>query len=152
MSLFTQRTHARPPAAGPRYPGRRRCARAAWIGAGLAVLGLLAGGACGRRNADARIAQSPKEAASQLETAFAAADAEAKAAAEAASQALRNAEYERAMVSLQTIRARENVTLEQGIAVQSSIVNLETSLVKAMDAGDPEARRIYTLLKELKRD
>ena len=115
-------------------------------------LSLLAFSGCSRGAKDGLTARNPKEAASQLETAFANADAEAKAQAREASEAMRRAEYEKALVSLTAIRGRENATLEQGMAVHGSLVSLEKSLIEAMAAGEPNAKRAYELLKALKRN
>lgn len=112
---------------------------------------LLSGCSKFSRDNDA-IASTPKEAASHLEQAFAAADAEAKRNAELASEAMRKGEYEKAVVSLQVIRSGENVSLEQGMAIHSSIVTLESQLIMAIEAGDPNAKPAHELLKRIKRN
>jgi hypothetical protein len=121
------------------------------VNLGAALFLLLSG--CGKSdNGSGSIALStPKEAASQLERAFEKADPEIKKSADTASEAIRNGEYEKAVVSLQVIRSGEGVSLEQGIAIHSSIVTLESKLISAMEAGDPNAKRAYELLKGLKR-
>jgi hypothetical protein len=108
---------------------------------------------CGRSDIESgSIALStPKEAASQLERAFEKADPEIKKNVDTASEAIRNGEYEKAVVSLQVIRGSEGISLEQGVAIHSSIVTLESKLISAMEAGDPNAKRAYELLKALKR-
>ena len=118
---------------------------------GAALLLLLSG--CGKSGTEsASIAvRTPKEAASQLERAFEKADPEIKKSVDTASGALRNGEYEKAVVSLQVIRSGEGISLEQGLAIQSSIVTLEGKLISAMEAGDQNAKRAYELLKGLKR-
>jgi hypothetical protein len=100
----------------------------------------------------ALVATTPVQAASQLEQAFAEAPPAARSEVEIVSQALRNGEFEKAVVSLEAVRARENITLEQGLAIHSSVLTLEDRLVRAMDAGDENARRAYELLKRVKRN
>lgn len=125
---------------------RRAAARAAWL--------LLAGAAATgcRRGDDAafRVAETPKQAASQLESAFAGAAPQFQGAARAASEALQNGDYQSAVESLQTIKASQDVTAQQGMAVHSSLVALEASLISAMDAGDARARQAYERLKAMK--
>lgn len=89
----------------------------------------------------------PKEAASQLDQAFAGANTQAKSQASTASQALQSADYEKAAVSLQTIKEQGNLTVEQGMAVHNSMISLEQKLISAMEAGDPNAKRAYEQLK-----
>jgi len=118
-----------------------------------AVLLLLAINGCSRSPSDAGPnASTPKEAASQLQEAFVSAKVELKNDAKVASEALRTADYEKAILSLQVITARENLTFEQAMAVHNSMVSLEAKLIAAMDAGDPNAKRAYELLKKSKRD
>ena len=93
----------------------------------------------------------PKEAASQLQQAFVSADVQVKNNANVASEALRTADYEKAIQSLQTIKARQNLTFEQGMAVHNSMVAMESKLISAMNAGDPNAKRAYELLKQSRR-
>jgi hypothetical protein len=118
---------------------------------GVALFLLLSG--CGKSETESgSIAVStPKEAASQLERAFEKADPEIKKSADIASEAIRNGDYEKAVVSLQVIRSGESISLDQGMAIHSSIVTLESKLISAMEAGDPNAKRAYELLKGLKR-
>ena len=115
---------------------------------------MLAQTGCGKStsNTDFKIASTPKEAASQLEQAFQSAPAQVKEPATAAATAMRSGEFEKAVVSLQLIRQGEAVTLDQGLAIHSSVVALEARLINAMAAGDPNARRAYELLKQLKRN
>src|SRR5687767_10010606 len=89
--------------------------------------------------ADAGMARTPEQAASQMEQAFSNADAKTKELATATSEALRKNEYENAVVSLQTIRANEEVTPDQRLAIYSSAVTLEARLISAMQAGDKNA-------------
>ena len=87
-----------------------------------------------------------------LDTAFSSAPVELKQSATAASQALRTADYEKAIQNLHMIKAGKNLTLEQGMAVHSSMVALEGKLLSGANAGDPDAKRAYELLKKLKRE
>ena len=94
----------------------------------------------------------PKEAASQIQQAFTGASAEVKKTAEVVSESLRTANYEQAIQSLEVIKARQNLTLEQGMAVYTSEQALVAKLVAGMEAGDPNAKRAYELLKKSKRN
>jgi hypothetical protein len=117
----------------------------------LAPMVLFSG--CGKSaDAQAGIAKTPEQAASQMEQAFSNADAKMKDLATAASEALRKNEYENAVVSLQTIRGSEEITPDQRLAIYSSAVTLEARLINAMEAGDKNAERAYQLLKALKKN
>src|SRR5262245_857264 len=83
----------------------------------------------------------PKEAASQLQQAFVAAEPEMKETATIASKALQTTDYDAALVSLQAIKERGNLSFEQGMAVHNSMVALEAKLVEAADSGDPAAKQ-----------
>ncbi len=117
--------------------------------AGL-ILTLVALLGCKPSAGETGLARSPKEAASQIEQAFASADPSVKQAADAAADALRRGEFEKAVVSLTTVKTAPEVTLDQGLAVHSSTVALEAHLASAVAAGDENARRAYELLKALK--
>ncbi len=65
---------------------------------------------------------------------------------------MRKGDYEKAIVALQVMRNAKDITLEQGLAIHNSAVAMEVRLINAMDAGDPNAKRAYQLLKELKRN
>jgi len=94
----------------------------------------------------------PKAAASHLEQAFADADAESKQAAAMAAEALRSADFEKAVVSMDTLKSRQNLTLPQGKAVHEAAMALETSLITAMDSGDAKAKQAFQLLKQRRRN
>ncbi len=94
----------------------------------------------------------PKEAATQLQQAFAQAPPEVKQSAVAASEALQSADYERAVQTIQVIKAKPNLSLDQGLAVHATEVSLEGRLLAAMAAGDPKAKQAYELLKKTRRD
>src|SRR5437879_261052 len=90
--------------------------RPASCGVSLALL--LGLSACTRSASDGGApASTPKEAATELQKAFVSAKVEIKNDAKVASEALRTADYEKAVQSLQVITARENLTFEQGMAV-----------------------------------
>ena len=95
---------------------------------------------------------SPKDAAQQLDQAFATADAQKKAQVAAASQALKNLEYEKAVVSLQLLKKEGNLTTEQGVAVHNSMISLEAKIIDAIDAGNENAKRAYEQLKKARRN
>jgi hypothetical protein len=119
----------------------------------LALLSALAVPGC-RRGSDGPQFEtsSPKAAASQLERAFAGAKPELAEQAKAAAAALEAGAYQQAVTSLQAIREQENLTLEQGLAIHGSVVTMEGKLIEAIQAGDPNARQAYELLKALKRN
>jgi len=120
---------------------------------GLNVAFLVFAGGCSKSTSDSGVTvSSPKEAASQIQEAFANANAEVKNNAEVASQALRTADYEKAIQSLEAMKARQNLTFEQGMAVHNSMISLEARLIAAMDSGDPNAKRAYELLKKSRRN
>ena len=119
----------------------------------LAVLGIGLGTliGCSRKDADeVKLATTPSEAASQLDSAFASAPAEFQRAAGEASSALRSGDLSRAVESLGALRESGSVSLQQGVAVHGSMVLLESRLIAASEAGDPKAREAYTQLKRLK--
>jgi hypothetical protein len=109
---------------------------------------------CGKSpEAEAGMARTPEQAASQMEQAFAQADAKTKELATAMSEALRKSQFENAVVSLQTMRAANTETTpDQRVAMYSSAVTLEARLISAMEAGDKNAERAYQLLKALKKN
>lgn len=119
----------------------------------IVALACLGSAGCKKASDDVHIeTKNPKVAASQLEKAFSSAPPELAEHAKTAAQAMEAGEYERAISSLEVVRGNENLTLEQGIAVHSSVVSMETKLIQAIQAGDPNAKRAYELLKALKRN
>jgi hypothetical protein len=95
---------------------------------------------------------SPKEAAAQVEQVFREAPPEVLEAVDLASEGLVSGDYEKAVVSLQSLQARGNLTFHQGMAVHNSMVAMEAQLVRAIEAGDPRAKQAYETLKRLKRN
>ena len=131
-------------------------ARTPFLLANLILAALLLPG-CGGKNSDegpqvAVTPPKPQEAASQIEQAFVNTTPEVKSVANVASQALRTADYEAAVQSLEMIKEKGGLTFEQGIAVHNSMVSLEAKLIAAMDAGDPNAKRAYEQLKKARRN
>jgi uncharacterized protein YicC (UPF0701 family) len=122
------------------------------VALGLAAALLLPGLGCRKSSTepDLKAPRSTKEAAAQLEATFANEDAETKAQASQAAAALRQGQYEKAILTLQTMRARQGASLKQGLAVHNSLVSLEVAIVEAMDAGNQDAKRAYQLLRQLK--
>ncbi len=121
----------------------------------LAAALLLASNGC-RKSSDKSdatvVPKDPKQAASQLQQAFVTATPEVKQTADVASEALRTADYEKAVQALAAIRARENLTFEQGMSVHNSMVALEARLITAADSGDANAKRAYEQLKKSRRN
>ncbi|MCC6823972.1 MAG: hypothetical protein V9H26_28900 [Verrucomicrobiota bacterium] len=124
------------------------------VACGLSLVLFLAVSGCSKADKEITVAATPpppKEAASQLQQAFTGANAEVKQTAKVASEALETANYEQAVQSLTVIKARENLTLQQGTAVYNSEMALEAKLIAGVQAGDPNAIRAYELLKKSKR-
>ena len=120
----------------------------------LAAAGMILLNGCGQsREAVEGVPRNPKQAASQLQRVFETASPEVKRDATVASEALRQGDYPKAIVTLQVLRSGQGqkLTFEQGLAIHNSAVAMEAKLVSAMDAGDENARRAYQLLKDLKR-
>lgn len=120
-----------------------------------AAAGLLAGSGCSKSSDEISPAATPptaKSAASQLEQAFTGANADIRNTATTVSEAMRTANYEQAVQSLNAIRARKDLSLEQGMAVYNSEMALEASLIVAMNAGDANAKRAYEALKKSRRN
>lgn len=123
------------------------------VACGFGAILLMAFSGCTKSTSDGLpTASTPKEAASQIQEAFVSAPAEVRSEAKVASEALRTADYEKAIVSLEVMKARQNLTFEQGMAVHNSMVALETKLLTAMEAGDPNAKRAIELLKASRRN
>ena len=122
------------------------------ISVGLALV--LCAGGCGKSatQAERAVPRNPREAASQIEQAFVQAPPEIKQNAGVASDAMQKGDYEKAVVSLHVLQGGKGITLEQGLAIHNSMVALEGRLISAVESGDPNAKRAYQLLKELKRN
>lgn len=120
----------------------------------LASLLIMTGG-CGKAKPDTAVSSAtppkPQAAAAELQQAFVNARPEIQRPVQEASQALQTANYEQAIKSLQTIQARPGLTPEQNMAVHNSSRALEARLIAAMEAGDPNAKRAYEMLKRTRR-
>ncbi len=116
------------------------------------VTALAAFTGCGKSDPGSASVVSPKEAASQLDEAFATAEPELQQNIRTASEALREGQYEKAVVAIEVTRSTTNLTLEQGMAVHSSMIALEQNLINAAANGDAKAQRAYELLKRAKRN
>lgn len=122
---------------------------------GLLACVLLGAPGCGKAPADGTPTATPpkpKEAATELQQAFATAQPEVQNVAQEAVQSLKAANYEQAVQSLQAIRARQGLTPEQSMAVYNTSRALEAGLISAMEAGDPNAKKAYELLRKTRRN
>lgn len=109
--------------------------------------------ACGRRDsADQLVVTDPKAAATGLEASFEGAPAAVRENVRLASEAMRQAQYEQAILSLGAVREQSNMTLEQGLAIHGAVVSMESELLAAIQAGDSNAKRAYALLRAMKRN
>ena len=93
---------------------------------------------------------TPAEAESKLQEALVSAPADVKSIAAAASEALRAANYEKAVESLQALKARKDLTPQQYMAVHESEVAMVDRILAAMQAGDLNAKRAYEAYKRSK--
>ena len=122
--------------------------------AALATGFIISVGGC-KKSAEEALVTPPKstgEAATQLEQVFEQATIEVKQTVNNVSTAMRGGDYERAVVSLVVVRDSGKLTPDQGIAVHNSMVTMEMSLIRAMESGDPKAKKAYEMLKRLKRN
>jgi hypothetical protein len=126
------------------------------IGFGLCLTTvLLIAAACGKSSdkvEPSAVPLKPKQAASQLDQAFVKAEQDVKSSANVASTALQAGDYEKAIETLEKIKARGNLSFDQGVAIHNSMVTLEHRLILAADAGDANAKRAYELLKKTHRN
>lgn len=113
-------------------------------------LWLFRGGSSGVDTSGETAPATPDQAAAQVEQVFQEAQPEIKEAATSAVDAMRKGEYERAVVSLTVVRQQPTLTLQQGMAVHNSLVNLEAHLIQAIENGDPNAKRAYEVLRRSK--
>ena len=109
--------------------------------------------ACSKKEEDSSAAPTtPKAAAVQIDQAFVAATPAIKEQVNTAAQALRTADYESAIENLAKVRRSENVTMEQGMAIQRAMATIEVQLMQAAEAGDEKAKRAYELLRQRNRN
>ncbi|MDW8308295.1 MAG: hypothetical protein RMK20_02865 [Verrucomicrobiales bacterium] len=94
----------------------------------------------------------PAEAANQLQQVFVSAPPEVRQNATAMSEALRTADYDAAIRSLQAIKARPDLTPQQQMAIHESSAALEARLIEGMSRGDPKAKAAYERLRKSRRN
>ena len=113
---------------------------------------LLSTGGCGKKgpDADLKLPETPKQAAAQVEEVFSTSEPAVRETAAAASEAVRTGNYEKAVVALQSLKARPSPSLNEGLAVHGYMVTLEAQLINQAAAGDEKAKRAYELLKKMK--
>ena len=122
-----------------------------WRTCGLVAALLIACGGCGKSaNSSSVPVLKPAEAAAELQKAFGSAPEHVKNKAAVASEALRAADYDRAVQSLVTLNARKDLTPQQYVAVHESEVAMVGRLIAAMQAGDLNAKRAYEAYKRSK--
>ncbi len=112
------------------------------LATGLAFLALLAAG-CKKDTAESATAP--------LAQTFSGKDDELSRLAQLAQAAARSNDVETAVVALQDLRYRPNLTAEQLTAVQDSLATLQTQLAAAAERGDPIALHAIELLRQGKR-
>ena len=126
--------------------------------AGSVALALCIFAGCGKQAGsdnpvlDAPPPKTPVQAAKQLEQAFVAAPPQVQTAVTTATEGMRTGDYEKAVAGLEVLKATANQTMEQGMAVHNSSVALEQKLIAGIQAGDPNAKRAYELLKKMKKN
>ena len=121
------------------------------LGFAISTVALLVGGCSDSESNSVMVVPSnPKEAATQVEEVFQDASPPVREAATQASEAMRRGDYEEAVVSLQIAKNQETVTLQQGMAIHNSMVTMEASLIRAIQAGDPNAKQAYEILRRMK--
>ena len=106
----------------------------------------------GKDTPGATPATTPKQAATQLEQAFASSPVETKTAATTASQALQTADYERAAQAFEAIKARKDLTVEQTMAIHESEAAMMLRLAVAAESGDARAKQALEALKRRHRN
>lgn len=127
-----------------------------WPVAGLLLIALaLAASGCGESSSESPSAApvaKPAEAANQLQKAFVTAPPEVRRTATEMSEALRTADYDAAIRSLQVMKARPDLTPQQQMALHESSAALEARLIEAMARGDPKAKAAYERLRKSRRN
>lgn len=117
----------------------------------LTTILILAG--CSKSKDEVAItASSPKEAAASLDSSFATAPPAVKENVAIIADALRKKDFEKAVVSLHSVKQGNGITLQQGLAIHSSELLLERELINGIERGDPRAKAAYELLKQAKRN
>jgi hypothetical protein len=106
--------------------------------------------ACGKNESSST--PTPQQAVARVQEAYAGADPATKQVIASMSEAVDKGEYDRAVISLTTLRSAPATTPEQQGAVIQSAQAIEAKLLRAIEAGDKNAERAYQLMKEMKRN
>ncbi len=99
-----------------------------------------------------RTSDSPVEAADHLSDAFKGADKDSQKNASIASEAIKKGQFQKALYAIETIKAKPDVSFDQGVAINDSLVNLERELIYRVEDGDPKAIKAYEMLKRINRN
>ena len=126
-----------------------------WLECLTLIVVVCAVSGCGKSGDAAPVSDTPPkpaQAAQQIQQVFQTANPEIKSQADAISKALQQATYEQAIQTIQTIKARPNLNVEQGMAIYNTERSLESTLLAGVAAGDKNAIRAYELLKKSHRN
>ena len=99
-----------------------------------------------------RTSKSPEAAADHLSDAFSGADSDSMKNASIASKAIKKGQFQKALYAIETIKAKPDVSFDQGVAINDSLVNLERELIYRAEDGDKKAIAAYELLKRINRN
>ncbi|MDB4746245.1 hypothetical protein OAG52_03540 [Verrucomicrobia bacterium] len=99
-----------------------------------------------------RKSKSIEGAADHLSDAFQGADGESLKNAGIASAAIKKGQFQKALYAIETIKAKPDVSFDQGVAINDSLINLERELIYRVEDGDPKAIAAYELLKRINRN
>lgn len=99
-----------------------------------------------------RQSKSVDGAADHLSDAFKGADSESLKNAGIASAAIKKGQFQKALYAIETIKAKPDVSFDQGVAINDSLINLERELIYRVEDGDPKAIAAYELLKRINRN
>jgi hypothetical protein len=91
-------------------------------------------------------------AADHLSDAFEGADGDSLKNAGIASAAIKKGQFQKALYAIETIKAKPDVSFDQGVAINDSLINLERELIYRAEDGDPKAIAAYELLKRINRN
>ena len=118
----------------------------------IVLLSLLSAGCSKSNEVDPVAVKNPEQAASSLEASFKDAPPAVKQNVSAVSDALRKRDYDRAVATLQTVRQAPDINLQQGMAIQNSVILLERELIAGVERGDEKAKQAYQRLKRMNRN
>jgi hypothetical protein len=108
----------------------------------IAIAAFFTAGCGGSKESQIPEALSLTEAPTTLEQAFANAPAEAKAEAQQAAAALNSGDYGRALMILQQLTARPELTGPQRELATRSLLTAQQETAKAAEAGDQDLQRL----------